>query len=105
MTIDEIRKAQEDGFRFTVTGGARVAYWFEDAQIEHVEVEYEDYVDEEGNQCYGYDLEERATGMVYMVMVGDDYRHLLDPADVEIAPDYCHVCGQIGCTHDGMERE
>ena len=44
--------------------------------------------------------------MVYMIMVGDDHKHVIDPEDVTIIdPDaYCHECGQIGCTHDGRER-
>ena len=43
------------------------------------------------------------TDCVIMVMVGDDERHRVDRDDIEpIADeDYCHECGQIGCTHDG----
>src|SRR5271170_6815307 len=39
------------------------------------------------------------TGMVVMVMVGDDREHIIDPDDcTEIAEDdYCPECGQIGC--------
>lgn len=46
------------------------------------------------------------TGRVLMVMVGDDYKHAIDPDDVyPIEPeDYCHGCGQIGCTHDAYPR-
>lgn len=41
------------------------------------------------------------------VMVGDDRKHTVDVDDlVPLADeDYCHVCGQIGCTHDGIDRE
>lgn len=46
---------------------------------------------------------EEPTGRVCMVMVGDDRVFSIDPEDVTpIADeDYCHVCGQIGCTGDG----
>lgn len=48
----------------------------------------------------------RETGRVVAVMVGDDARHTFDPEDLEpiAEEDYCGVCGQIGCTHDGRER-
>jgi hypothetical protein len=45
------------------------------------------------------DPEERLTGMVLMVMVGDDHRHVIDPADVHPLrrADFCPGCGQTGC--------
>lgn len=47
------------------------------------------------------------TGRVVVTMIGDDVRHLVDPSDVfPIADvDYCAECGQLGCTHDGRDRE
>jgi hypothetical protein len=50
-------------------------------------------------------LEER-TGRVIAVMIGDDYRHSVDLDDITpiAREDYCGSCGQIGCTHDGLER-
>jgi len=50
---------------------------------------------------------EQRTGNALAVMVGDDCRWSIEPdrlrplAELE----YCHVCGQIGCTHDGYIRE
>lgn len=46
------------------------------------------------------------TDRVVAVMVGDDRRHIIDVSDLtEIAEnDYCSVCGQIGCCHDGKAR-
>jgi hypothetical protein len=43
------------------------------------------------------------TSMVRAVMVGDDREHVIDVDDLEriSEDDYCHSCGQIGCTHDG----
>lgn len=50
---------------------------------------------------------EARTGRVLAVMIGDDHRHSVDPDD--LAPiareEYCGECGQIGCAHDGLERE
>ena len=51
-------------------------------------------------------IEER-TGKVVAVMIGDDRRFIFEQD--ELTPlnneDYCGVCGQIGCTHDGKVRE
>jgi hypothetical protein len=92
VTIAEIQAAQADGFRFTVKEGPKIAYYF-------------DSVHKEIRTWYEEDDEyERETGFVNMVMIGDDAKHVIDPDDIEIAPDYCRECGQIGCTHDGMER-
>jgi hypothetical protein len=51
-------------------------------------------------------MEER-TGRVSATMVGDDRMFNFDPEDVTPLPreDYCGQCGQIGCTHDGLDRE
>lgn len=42
---------------------------------------------------------EELTGMALMVMVGDDYEHVVDPVDViPIDEDsFCRDCGQVGC--------
>jgi hypothetical protein len=49
---------------------------------------------------------ENRTARVVCVMVGDDRRWTFDPEDIEPLDDlaYCHVCGQIGCGHDGLDR-
>jgi hypothetical protein len=40
-----------------------------------------------------------ATDRVYVTMVGDDARHLVDESDLTpiLASEYCSCCGQIGC--------
>ena len=56
---------------------------------------------------YVFDSEEQGeTGMVVMVMVGDDSPFVVDPEDVHAidTDSYCHSCGQIGCGHDGRTR-
>lgn len=92
--------------RYKVEGYGGVAFYFAGAQTETF-TEW-DYVGPEGGDYndpdnFAYDEQERLTGMVYMIMVGDDHKHVIDPEDVTIIdPDaYCHECGQIGCTHDG----
>ena len=46
------------------------------------------------------------TGNIIVCMVGDDRFESVDPDYmIPIADeDYCSVCGQIGCQHDGRER-
>ena len=50
-------------------------------------------------------LEER-TGRVVCVMVGDDHLFTYDEDELTPLPreEYCGVCGQIGCSHDGYDR-
>lgn len=57
----------------------------------------------EDTEWSGYEVR---TGRVLAVMVGDDYRHSVDPEDLEPLPraEYCGQCGQIGCGHDGYDR-
>jgi hypothetical protein len=47
----------------------------------------------------GYEVR---TGNVLAVMVGDDYRHTVDPENITPldSGQFCHSCGQIGCTHN-----
>jgi hypothetical protein len=68
--------------------------------------------DEDGNQVEldsdeGEWIDDRECGQVIVVMVGDDKRHTVDVEDLTKIDDlaYCLECGQIGCTHDGRERE
>lgn len=50
-------------------------------------------------------MEER-TGNALCVMIGDDQRHSVDPSDLTALDreEFCGVCGQIGCSHDGYDR-
>lgn len=58
---------------------------------------------DEDTEWSGY---ETRTGRLVCVMVGDDAHHLYDPEDIKTLPreEYCGECGQMGCTHDGLER-
>lgn len=42
---------------------------------------------------------------VRVVMIGDDTVHDVEYTDLHLLDldDYCHECGQIGCTHDGRD--
>ena len=46
------------------------------------------------------------TGKVLAVMIGDDRRFAFDPEELHPLnrEEYCSECGQIGCTHDGLNR-
>lgn len=46
-------------------------------------------------------------GRVVCVMVGDDRYFVFDREDLRplAREDYCGSCGQIGCTHDGLDRD
>ena len=51
---------------------------------------------DEDTEWSGYEV---PTGRVLMVMIGDDRRYSIDPADCAILADddYCPSCGQVGC--------
>jgi len=51
-------------------------------------------------------IEER-TGQVVVMMVGDDRRLLVDESDITPLDRaaYCGECGQVGCGHDGLDRD
>ena len=51
-------------------------------------------------------IEER-TGRVVARMVGDDSLFVYELEDFEplVREEYCGECGQIGCMHDGLDRE
>jgi len=51
-------------------------------------------------------IEER-TGQLVCMMIGDDRLFSFDPEEVHPLEReaYCGQCGQIGCGHDGLDRE
>lgn len=87
MTVEEIIKADKEEARFKVSNYGGIAFYFYAEETEP----------DEDTEWTGI---ENPTGNVLMVMVGDDYKHVVDPEDVEVIPEdsYCPECGQIGCT-------
>jgi hypothetical protein len=81
------------GDHYRVRGFKGIAFWVDGWETEP----------DEDTEWSGF---ETRTGFVLAVMVGDDRRHRVEPDDLERIDeaDFCHVCGQIGCTHDGYDR-
>ena len=52
-------------------------------------------------------IENPSENMVEVVMIGDDAIHVVDKDDLQLLDElaYCSECGQVGCGHDGRERE
>ena len=90
VTVDDCEPEYPSDTRYTVDGYKGVAFH---AYGWHTEPD-------EDTHWSGYSVR---TGNLIMVMVGDDFPHQIDPDDVSPIPDsdYCHECGQIGCTADG----
>ena len=87
----QLSELTDDG-RYRVARSPGVAYWFDKPQTEP----------DEDTEWSGIENE---TGMALMVMVGDDRRHVVDPADITLIKrsEYCSDCGQIGCTWGAQE--
>jgi hypothetical protein len=87
MTVEEIKQADDDGARFSVAGYGGIAFYLLAEETEP----------DEETVWSGYEI---PTGRVLMVMVGDDYKHSVDPDDVTaLDPEaFCRDCGQVGCT-------
>lgn len=93
---------------YKVHGHEGVAWYVRGWETERVIPE--PWQDEETGEWYEPDFddaEDVRTGRVVAVMVGDDRKFTFDPEDIEPLDraDYCGVCGQIGCGHDGYDRE
>ena len=58
------------------------------------------------NQDSEFSGEMERTGRVVVVMAGDDRSFTCDVDDLSPLDreKYCGECGQIGCSHDGLER-
>lgn len=114
------------GGAYRVQGYEGVAWRILGWQIQDLYVEYEDvcascngsgYDDDEDESCkkcegngkvylQSDEPEEHRTGMIVARMVGDDRDFVLDQGDIRQLEreEYCGSCGQIGCTHDGLDR-
>ena len=56
--------------------------------------------------AYATDDDTERTGRVVAIMVGDDRHFTFEPDELTpLAREaYCGSCGQVGCTHDGLDR-
>ena len=91
--------------RYSVDGYRGIAFYLIGYATEEVEVEtiIEPWLGNDETE-YLYETKEvENPSMVIAVMVGDDRKHTVDVDDLTLLADedYCSVCGQIGCVHDG----
>lgn len=99
--------------RYAVTGYGGIAWYLIGYAQEWTEGEWSyvggDEDDPDDETLYVWDEPEQyeVRERVRAVMVGDDRVFEIDTDDLTPLDedDYCHVCGQIGCTHDGRERD
>ena len=89
---------------YTVKGYRGIAWYVlgwetEPGPSEWYDEEAEEWVSDE-------EPEPVRTGQVVCVMVGDDRHFTFDRDDITplAREDYCGECGQMGCTHDGLDR-
>lgn len=67
----------------------------------------EEWIEDEDGEVYYNEPEEiEDRERVIAVMVGDDREFEVEVSELTLLPreDFCGVCGQIGCNHDGYER-
>lgn len=100
----------EPGAIVGIDGRGGVAWRIRRFASTQVPIESYGWDDEE--QCeYTFDSDEleeiEDRDRVIAVMVGDDHEFTFDIEEARLLAetDYCHQCGSIGCTHDGLERE
>jgi len=81
---------------YTITGWSDGIAWYLTGPVM---IEDEDY------EWSG--IKEPHEFLVKAVMVGDDRVFEVDRDDLTLLDDldYCAECGQVGCTHDGRDRD
>lgn len=100
MTLDEVLAHPDD--RYAVAWMPGVAFWVDGPELEYPP-DWGYWDGEEWIEDSEPDPIE--TGMMLMVMVGDDRCHVIDPDDLTRLDNdnYCHECGQVGCTATSRE--
>jgi hypothetical protein len=89
---------------YTVKGHRGIAWYVLGWEMEPGKSEW--YDEDAGEWMFDEEPEPVRTGRVVAVMIGDDRHFAFDKDDIEpLAREaYCGECGQIGCTHDGLDR-
>jgi hypothetical protein len=79
---------------YSVAGHGGVAWWVLGWETEP----------DEDTEWSGYEVR---TGRVVCCMVGDGHPSAFDESDLTplAREEYCGICGQIGCEHDGLDRD
>ena len=90
--------------RYSVAGYEGVAFYLLGYVREHRWEDGERVIDWLGDLPDAWEVDET---QVRAVMVGDDREHIVDVDDLTPLGDldYCAICGQIGCGHDGRDRD
>jgi hypothetical protein len=91
MSVSTVKPLDFDA-HYTVAGYGGVAFYLDGWAAA--------YYDEDGEAV-------ESDRFVRAVMVGDDQEHIVDVDDLTVIDedDYCHECGQVGCTADGRTRQ
>jgi hypothetical protein len=96
--------------RYTVAGYGGIAFYLLGYAQEWTSEEWsyigEGDPDDESSYLYSEPEQIEDTSRVRAVMVGDDFTHVINVDDLTKIgdDDYCHECGQIGCTGDFRPR-
>lgn len=111
--VDDAIKAMNDRHgeppAFAVVGYSGVAFRALEWQYEVIDRgHFESDPDDPDDMGYWFDDDdEQPTGKVRCHMVGDDRSFYIDPDDMTVLGEreFCHSCGQIGCTCNIPEDE
>jgi hypothetical protein len=103
----------EIGNSVKVRGYGGVAFRFDGHPIVHAEEEWSLWCEEDhehSDYCYDLIVDEEGSedySRALCHMIGDDHKFNVPIDDLTpLAREaYCGECGQIGCTHDGLERD
>ena len=89
---------------YQVRGYKGIAWYVLGWEVETGPCEWYDH--DAGEWVFDEEPGDVRTGQVVAVMVGDDRRFTFDEEDVIPLKreEYCGECGQMGCTHDGLDR-
>lgn len=109
-TVDKALEPVDFTAHYRIAGYGGIAWYLRSyaKQVTDEEWVYDGEGDPEDEASYLYNEPEEVEdrNRVIAVMVGDDREFEVDIEDLTLLAreDFCGVCGQIGCNHDGYER-